>query len=89
MLNPNPNTDYLKENDLKQVPKIEEFGKIDIKENPPGFSQKEKMDEFKEEPIIRSEPEKAKLGYTNPTAKSILKIVEFYSDNTFREFYPE
>jgi hypothetical protein len=89
VLNPNPSTDYHKENDLKQETKIDEFEKIDIKENSSQFSHKEEKDEFKEEPILRPEPEKGKFGYKNPATKSIMKIVEFYSDSTFREYFPE
>jgi transcriptional regulator with XRE-family HTH domain len=93
VLNPNMGTDYRKENHLKQEIKIEEpeENKIgDKKENPPQFPEKEKQDGLKEEePIMRPEQEKVKLGYTIPTTKTILKIVEFYSDNTFREYFPE
>jgi hypothetical protein len=93
VLNPNPSRDFHKENHLKPEIKIEateENSIVDKKENPPQIPEKEKQDGLKElEPIIRPEQEKVKLGYKIPATKTILKIVEFYSDNTYREYFPE
>ncbi len=89
VLNPNEGTDYRKENDLKHEIKIIEPDENDTIKNSPPFPEPEKRDEFKEELKIKPEVEKLKLGHKNPSTKAILKIVEFYSDNTYREFFPE
>jgi transcriptional regulator with XRE-family HTH domain len=48
----------------------------------------------KREPISNSTFERkenlaASLGHKNTTTRTIIKIVEFYSDNTYKEYFPE
>ena len=40
-------------------------------------------------PIEDSEIKPDRLRHKNSTTKTLIKIVEFYSDNSFREFFPE
>ena len=79
---------FRKENDFKAQPDPEENTKRDDHENQFLATEKENSglkSEIKsgipEIKIVRSEN-------TNNSTKSILKIVEFYSDNTYREFFP-
>lgn len=88
-LNPGKPAEFRKENDLSPEPvrqenfKNEDIGKAALlppKENTassPGY------------PIGNPENKMFSSGQKNTSAKSILKIVEFYSDNTYREYFPE
>jgi hypothetical protein len=40
-------------------------------------------------PIRKIENTTVSSGHKESDTKTILKIVEFYSDNTYREFFPE
>ncbi|MEI8046395.1 MAG: helix-turn-helix transcriptional regulator [Bacteroidota bacterium] len=40
-------------------------------------------------PHQKQETETGNFFHSNHSTKTIVKIVEFYSDNTFREYYPE
>ncbi len=88
-VNPIVVQDFRRENDLKPEIKIEGSVEINKTQNSPSFPVTEKKDEFLDEPKTWTELEKVKIGHNNTATKSILKIVEFYSDNTYREYFPE
>lgn len=86
---PGKGPDFRKENDLSMAPAHEENlnqGEIEIKASITNTDKKENIPGFNfgypENKIVNT-------GHKNNSTKSIVKIVEFYSDNTFREYSPE
>ena len=88
-LMPGKTIDFRKENDLSLEAKPEENTSMEITETEnvvPLLKNKETTSE--EIPFRIKENIKVDTGQKNTGTKTILKIVEFYSDNTYREFFP-
>jgi transcriptional regulator with XRE-family HTH domain len=89
-LMPAKNTDFRKETDLSDEEKSNENQQQEIKENEilaPTLKNKEQVpSEF---PLGKKENGSISSRHSETGTKTILKIVEFYSDNTYREFFPE
>ncbi|MEI6061180.1 MAG: helix-turn-helix transcriptional regulator [Bacteroidota bacterium] len=90
-------TDSGKENELSTEPKPAEI--IKQEDFNQGVSEKEILEKevllpntSTTEIVSDSPPGKPenmeRYRHTNPSTRSIVKIVEFYSDNTFREYFP-
>lgn len=82
--------DFRKENDLSQETKTEENTNQEIAENEnavPLFKNNETASA--EIPTRKSENIMVSTGQIETGTKTILKIVEFYSDSTYREFFPQ
>ena len=81
-------TVFRTENDLKIQPDQEENSQTEFHETK--FPEQDKESSGKKTEIISGIPEIKimRQDYKNNSTKSILKIVEFYSDNTYREFFP-
>jgi transcriptional regulator with XRE-family HTH domain len=90
VLLPAKSVDFRKENDLSPEAKPEENTKQEVieTENPtPQQKTQEKVStEFADR---KTENEMVSSGQNETDTKTILKIVEFYSDNTYREFFPQ
>jgi transcriptional regulator with XRE-family HTH domain len=92
-LTPTNSVDFRKENDLNQESKTgENINNEAVDNEESGFIPKDK--EIKEivtaEPPIRNKGNALlSSGQKVTGTKTILKIVEFYSDNTYKEFFPE
>jgi transcriptional regulator with XRE-family HTH domain len=90
VLTPAKSPDFRKENDLSPEANAEENTKHESTENEdstPLQNIKEKV--VAELPLEKPENVTAGSRHKEPATKTILKIVEFYSDNTYREFFPE
>ena len=88
-LMPTKNADFRKENNLNTESEPEGNTSLEGKENDEAASvQKVKMGSV-EFPIRNIENTTVISGHKETGTKTILKIVEFYSDNTYREFFPE
>lgn len=89
-LMPVKSTDFRKEIDLSNETKTDENTQQEIKENEisaPLLKNKEQVpSEFQ---AGKKENESVSTRHKKTDTKIILKIVEFYSDNTYREFFPE
>lgn len=89
-LNPVRGTEFSLENNLslsdtdsekEKIADISKGGVLSVKENKPVHND--------ESEVKVLEKQKITSEHTNTSTKSIIKIVEFYSDNTYREFFPE
>jgi transcriptional regulator with XRE-family HTH domain len=86
---PATSADFRKENDLN--PDQNSDGKLknkDIEKEslfPAGETKENKMGLSYEYPVNRT----GGSGHKNNPTKTLVKIVEFYSDNTYREYFPE
>lgn len=67
----------------------DELIKKDNTQNIPINSEPEKIEILPEEKILSQEYIPVRSGHKNSGTKTILKIVEFYSDNSYREYFPE
>jgi transcriptional regulator with XRE-family HTH domain len=86
---PEKSADFRKENDLSPEPNQEENTKFPDAELASKFPLTENKEFSPESNLGKSETKMAVSGNKNITTKTILKIVEIYSDNTFREYFPE
>jgi hypothetical protein len=88
-LTPAGSPDFRKENELSQEIKSDENIRHiegEIEDSIPVKENKEKVLEyFNRKPEI----DLVSAGHKNNSTKTIVKIVEFYSDNTYREYFPE
>jgi len=89
LFNPDQSLDFRKENELKSVQTESVKSHPEDTTNPSSFSVKENK-----EPVFvttSEQPENVAVvsGHKNTQTKSVVKIVEFYSDNTYREYFPE
>jgi len=83
-------TEYRRENELTQEPASEENTLQEDKEIPAPIPVEEnRAGKTFTVPQMQPEAKPVYSGQKFSTTKTILKIVEFYSDNTYREFYPE
>jgi transcriptional regulator with XRE-family HTH domain len=88
-LTPAGSPDFHKENELSQEVKTDENIKPEddgIADSIPAKENKEKVLEY-----LNRKPgtDLVNSGHKNNSTKSIVKIVEFYSDNTYKEYFPE
>jgi len=89
-LNPERGTEFSKENNLSISDTVPEKTKIPGTENDVSLSAGENKTLHDDEAEVKDERKQmVTAGHTNSSTKIILKIVEFYSDNTYREFFPE
>ncbi|MFN8134532.1 MAG: helix-turn-helix transcriptional regulator [Bacteroidales bacterium] len=86
---PAKGTEYARENELKTDTVLEEKNEQFEKEIPVLKPIEENRTGIITTPEIQPEEKPVYPGPKQSTTKTILKIVEFYSDNTYREFYPE
>jgi transcriptional regulator with XRE-family HTH domain len=86
---PAKGTENDRENDLKTEPAREEKTDTAEKEIPALNPIEENRTGIITSPEIQPEVKPVHPGIKQSPTKTILKIVEFYSDNTYREFYPE
>lgn len=90
-LNPGKPIEYRKEIDLSDVKHPEQENVTDEARNEktPAIQFIENAGVSLMEPEKNTEVRQLQSEQKNNAAKTISKIVEFYSDNTFREFFPE
>jgi len=80
--------DFRKENDLSPDQSSDEKAKNKDIEKESLFPTGEKR-EINLAYTGNTENKSVSTGHTKNATKPVVKIVEFYSDNTFREYYPE
>lgn len=90
VLTPKKSVDFRKENDLSAGSKNKEYTIQEVSENEDTSPSSNRMEKVSAELPIR-EKENLMVSSRNKETgtKTILKIVEFYLDNTYREFFPE
>ena len=76
------------ENDLKTQPDPQESTQNEKQENQFPDQEKESIEIKSQIKTGIPEIKIVRQDYKNNSTKSILKIVEFYSDNTYKEFFP-
>ena len=81
-------SNFRKENDLMRETKLEENTNHEDIANESLISETEKKNLSPISPIVKTERVLVSSGNVNTATKSILKIVEFYSDNTYKEYFP-
>ena len=86
---PEKSAEFHKENDLSLEPNQEENIKYVDTENIAKLPLSENKGSSPETSFGKLEIKTAVSGNKNSATKPILKIVEIYSDNTFREYFPE
>ena len=88
-VSPAKGTDYRQENDLSSELILNQNAENEDTKNEAVFPLKEKKQIAPEVTERKSESNMiSSVNRNNPT-KTILKIVEFYSDNTYREYFPD
>jgi transcriptional regulator with XRE-family HTH domain len=88
-LNPGQRTEFRNENDLNPLSKPEDGTTNADAQKATLFTGNEKKEQILNYPLGNHENIKVTSGDENAPTKSILKIVEFYSDNTYKEYFPE
>jgi transcriptional regulator with XRE-family HTH domain len=81
--------DFRKENELSKESELDVNIKPEDDEIVNSFPLKENKEKILELPERKSENTILNTGHKNNSTKTIVKIVEFYSDNTYREYFPE
>ncbi len=88
-LMPAKSADFRKENDLSSEEMTEENVKKEISESVTQAPESNKTNLASTDFIPRKmENTQISSGHSEKPAKTILKIVEFYSDNTYKEYFP-
>ena len=88
-LMPKKSTDFRKENDLSQEAHPEETMSQEVLENEESASMHKNKEKIPAElPVRKTDNTMISSGYNVTGTRTILKIVEFYSDNSYREFFP-
>jgi transcriptional regulator with XRE-family HTH domain len=87
-------TEFRTENELRNETQLTDNTKQDDTNNASSIPVIEKpvIEKREQEVIVPArQPENpvSSSGYKNTSTKSLVKIVEFYSDNTYREYFPE
>lgn len=77
------------ENDFKNQPELIENTNRDVVENESVFPTDQNESKKPEISLGKYENKISRNEQKNNSTKSILKIVEFYSDNSFKEFFPD
>ncbi len=89
-LMPAKSVDFRKENDLSSEEITVENVKQDAVGNEVKVAEHKNKDTASSEFAMRkTENEEVTSGHRKTGTKAILKIVEFYSDNTYKEYFPE
>ena len=87
---PKKSVDFRKENDLSPEANSESNPKVEVRENEEIASLPKNKETVSEKlPVRKVENRLESSGHNETSKKTILKIVEFYSDNTYREFFQE
>lgn len=86
---PGKAADFRKENDLSEDTVQEENLNQEEIEIKTSRTDNDKKEIFPGSSFGYPENKMVSTGHKNNSTKSIIKIVEFYSDNTFREYFPE
>ncbi len=88
-LMPAKSADFRKENHLSSEEIPVENVQQDVMENEARMTEPKNSDTNSTEFAVRkNENEEVSTGHRRNATKAILKIVEFYSDNTFKEYFP-
>jgi transcriptional regulator with XRE-family HTH domain len=85
---PGKSTDFRKENNYIPEQVAEEIIPKDTILEKPVIEEPENKNPVSDIPSQKQETETGKFSHSNDSTKTIVKIVEFYSDNTFREYFP-
>ena len=89
VLMPAKSADFRKENDLRSVEETEENLEQEIVVNETKLPELKSPGETPAELIGRkAQNQEIRPLHTERSTKSIVKIVEFYSDNTYKEYFP-
>ncbi len=88
-MTPERATDFRRENDLIQQEHQTKNSKTEALKIDVADKENTEEEEQANLPSMKVETENFKKAQNNTSTKSIAKIVEFYSDNTFREYFPE
>ncbi|MDO9257008.1 MAG: helix-turn-helix transcriptional regulator [Bacteroidales bacterium] len=89
-LMPAKSSDFRKEIDLSDEEKSEENTNQEIKENGISAPLSKNIEQVPTEfTVSKKENGLVSSRHREADTKTLLKIVEFYSDNTYREFFPE
>jgi transcriptional regulator with XRE-family HTH domain len=89
-LNPARSTDFRKEKDLNPEVNLGENASPEVIKNEINAPMKINKEEASVDSAVNeSKNENFISGHYKTDTKVILKIVEFYSDNTYREFFPQ
>lgn len=88
-LAPVQSADYRRENDLIQEQDQAEITKSEDMQNEIAFPLKDRNENNESKAEDMPEIKMPVTGQKYRSAKTILKIVEFYSDNTYHEYFPD
>jgi len=88
-LNPGKSMNFSKENDLSPEPVPEQNPQNEGSGKETFSPTKEKSESNPGHTISKPESKMVSSEHKNNATKAIVKIVEFYSDNTYREYFPE
>jgi transcriptional regulator with XRE-family HTH domain len=82
--------EFRKENDLISNPESESLIKNQDTKIQSGFPENDSIEKNIEKQLEKS-PQQREVDtrHYNSATKSLVKIVEFYADNTFKEYFPE
>jgi transcriptional regulator with XRE-family HTH domain len=87
---PAKSSDFRKENDLNSGEKPAENVKHEVVENEARVNEPKNPEKASTEvELNKAENIMLSSGHREPSTKKIVKIVEFYSDNTYKEYFPE
>jgi transcriptional regulator with XRE-family HTH domain len=85
---PTRNTDFCKENDLSAGQNSDEKTKHQEIEKEPLVQEGGKKENITDYTHAHADTKTASSGSTNNPTRTIVKIVEFYSDSTYKEYFP-
>ncbi len=88
-INPGRSLDFRAENKLSPERNSDEIPKRDDIPKESAFSVKENKEQILDISMCKLENVPVRPVQKNTVTKSIVKIVEFYSDNTYKEYFPE
>jgi DNA-binding XRE family transcriptional regulator len=89
VLNPDTGQKFRRQNELSQEQMQEEISKNEDTQIDSVFPVTENKVKLEDKKNSLQENIPFRSGHKNPQTKTILKIVEFYSDNSYREYFPE
>jgi len=89
LFNPDNGQKFRNHDKLNLDENPDEISKKEDMQIPTDISESEKKESLPEEKAQRQEYIPVRSGHRNTQTKTILKIVEFYSDNSYREYFPE
>jgi len=88
-INPGKPIDFGKQNDLSYEPVMNENAVHDKVMEMGSFPGKENNVAVPDSTFSKPEKRMETIGHKNTSTKTLLKIVEFYTDNTYREYFPD